>query len=366
MLIFGLPDLSSNDRMVMLSLMYLTWGNEEPLQVSMRDLAKFNHISPSVLCDSAKNKQEKQKQIEQGKFREGSLTRLSNLGYITVVEEGGKTYITVHLQKIWDANAEFKKQHGVPNSNTIKSKGVLKSNNEIPFHVLKSNTTVLNSNASDVQDSSTSGLNDPLRTNKNLVKEREKDSVAPTLTPESPMSSQSSASSSLSSQQSVSEETKPTDVDYALFDRLCHEKGYAATFKVPRNEKNNAALQELRSQGATAEQVAFVFNDIWEDKDPFWIQHRGKPSTVASQFTARVWKMNQPAVKRRTVSGFANWTLDKSMGVVQPVEPTPERQEKPKEPTLPAGYTRLKRDTPARARTLQGRLEAQQDGKATS
>src|SRR5205807_4219592 len=96
------------------------------------------------------------------------------------------------------------------------------------------------------------------------------------------------------------EETKPSEVGYPLFDRLCQERGYTADFKVPRNEKSDAALQDLRSQGATPEQVAFVFNDIWDDRDPFWKQHRGKPSTVASQFTARVWKMTAPAQKRQT------------------------------------------------------------------
>jgi hypothetical protein len=187
MLIFGLPDLSSNDRIIMLSLIYLAWGDEEPLQISMRDLAKFNHISPSVLCDSAKSEQEKQKQITLGKFREGSLTRLSNLGYITVEEIDGKTYITVHLQKIWDDNAAFRKTKGVPNSNTIKSKGVrksntcvLNSNTETTSSVLESNRPVLNSNTDDLQAGYRSDPSDPLRTNNNFnerMKERESTSI---------------------------------------------------------------------------------------------------------------------------------------------------------------------------------------------
>lgn len=212
--------------------------------------------------------------------------------------------------------------------------------------------------------------------NKDTLKEREKDSVAPAVAQEHPTSLQQDVlSPSLSlkkndSSFSPSPEEKPTPVDYALFDRLCRAKGYAADFRVPRNDKNNEAIKELREQGANAEQVEYVFNDIWDDKDPFWKQHRGKPSTVASQFTARVWKMTQPTPKRRTVSGFANWTEDKKMGVpeTKPVETTPAKAEvkpvevtpvsvpaKPKEPALPVGYTRLKIDRPVRARSAYGR-----------
>lgn len=194
-------------------------------------------------------------------------------------------------------------------------------------------------------------------------------------------------SSSFSSPEEMTptKEAKPTPVDYALFDRLCRDKGYAADFKVPRNEKNNAAIKELREQGANAKQVEFVFNDIWEDKDTWWQQHRGKPSTVASQFTARVWKMTAPTEKRRTASGLTNWTEDKTMGVptvIEPVVSTPAPEPaptletksesastptpaptptsapaKPKEPALPVGYTRIKLDKPARPRTAWGRRQ---------
>jgi hypothetical protein len=195
--------------------------------------------------------------------------------------------------------------------------------------------------------------------------------------PSSPSLSQKNLSSFSSAEEEPTEEAKPIPVDYALFDRLCRAKGYAPTFKVPRNDKNNAAIKELREQGANAKQVEFVFNDIWDDKDPFWKQHRGKPSTVASQFTARVWKMTQPTPKRRTVSGFTNWTEDKTVGVpaiVEPVvskpasipEPKPAMPEPvpamPKEPSLPVGYTRLKIDKPARPRTAYGRrLQAEKE-----
>lgn len=196
----------------------------------------------------------------------------------------------------------------------------------------------------------------------------------------SPSLSQNLSSSLSSSEEKPTKEAKLIPVDYALFDRLCRAKGYAADFKVPRNEKNNAAIKELREQGANAEQVEFVFNDIWEDKDTFWQQHRGKPSTVASQFTARVWKMTAPAEKRRTASGLTNWTEDKTMGVpavIEPVVSTPAPEPaptptlaptptsapaKPKEPALPVGYTRLKLDKPARPRTAYGRrLQAERD-----
>lgn len=224
---------------------------------------------------------------------------------------------------------------------------------------------------------------------RHLKKEREKDSVARAVTQEHPTSlqqddlspslSQNLSSSLLPSPEEMKPtEAKPTSVDYALFDRLCRAKGYAADFRVPRNDKNNDAIKNLREQGANAEQVEYVFNDIWNDKDPFWRQHRGKPSTVASQFTARVWKMTQPTPKRRTVSGFTNWTEDKAMGTPAVVEATPVKPkentianddskpasvmpEKPKEPSLPVGYTRLKIDKPARPRTAYGRrLQAEQ------
>lgn len=88
--------------------------------------------------------------------------------------------------------------------------------------------------------------------------------------------------------------------------------------------------------------------------------------------------MTAPAQKRRTASGFANWTEDKTIGVPAIVEPTapakpttPELASaptpastpaKPKEPALPVGYTRLKLDKPARARTAYGRrLQEQQE-----
>src|SRR5262245_13722964 len=207
--------------------------------------------------------------------------------------------------------------------------------------------------------------------------------VAPTSAQKPPTSPQPepSFSPSLSSKNnnfsSPSSEVSPNEkktgqVDYELFDELCRKKGYAPTFKVPRNDKNNSAIQELREQGANAEQVEYVFNDIWNDKDPFWRQHRGKPSTVASQFTARVWKMTQPISKRRTVSGLPSFTEDKTVGVSAKVEPEvaasiakvdpvmPVTLEKPKEISLPVGYTRLKIDKPARPRSLEARRRQEQ------
>jgi hypothetical protein len=194
---------------------------------------------------------------------------------------------------------------------------------------------------------------------RHFKKEREKDTAEPQASSQPEV-----LSLPLSSQKSFSQETKPTEIDYPLFDDLCRKKGYAADFKVPRNDKSNCAIQELRSQGATPEQVEYVFNDIWDDKDPFWQQHRGKPSTVASQFTARVWKMSQPAPKRRTVSGFTNYTEDKTVGVpaIRPESVVPEKKEEAKEETLPVGYTRLDWKKPARARTLQGRMQQEQKG----
>ena len=189
---------------------------------------------------------------------------------------------------------------------------------------------------------------------KHLKKEREKERALPVQ--ETPTLSQVEASSSLSQKKSV--------IDYDLFDELCRKKGYAADFKVPRNDKNNAAIQELRQQGANAEQVEYVFNDIWNDKDPFWKQHRGKPSAVASQFTARVWKMTAPATKRQTLTGTSNWTEDrigvsaqeaKPAPVLHIVKPEPMPTYGPKLDQTPA-YTRLKLDKPAGPRSLEARL----------
>jgi hypothetical protein len=138
----------------------------------------------------------------------------------------------------------------------------------------------------------------------------------PTIEQEPRTSSQHEAALSPSlSQKSV--------IDYDLFDELCRKKGYAADFRVPRNDKNNTALQELKSQGATPEQVEYVFNDLWDDRDPFWRQHRGKPSTVASQFTARIWKMTAPAQKRQTLTGTTNYTEDRIGKPAQEAQPTP-------------------------------------------
>lgn len=205
-----------------------------------------------------------------------------------------------------------------------------------------------------------------------LQQTERQESEAQAVAQELPTSPQS-ATSSLSLSQNLSSsllpspeemrptEAKPIPVDYALFDALCRKKGYAADFKVPRNDKNNAAIQELRQQGANAEQVEFVFNDIWDDKDPFWKQHRGKPSTVASQFTARVWKMTTPAQKRRTWSGAPNYTEDKSIGLpaeaiglsTEEQQPVPSGQPKygPKLDQAPT-YTRLEANNPARSRTI--------------
>lgn len=192
-----------------------------------------------------------------------------------------------------------------------------------------------------------------------IIEERtlKKEKTVPVQEPSTSSQSDDSFSPSLS--QKSSQETKPTEVDYPLFDRLCQGKGYASDFKVPRNDKNNAAIQELRSQSATVEQVAFVFNDLWNDKDPFWKQHRGKPSTVASQFTARVWKMTAPTSKRQTASGFTNWTENKTVGTV-PTPSAPKTDEKPNTLNYPIRYDRLEEKKPRGPRSLQARLQQDQ------
>jgi len=187
---------------------------------------------------------------------------------------------------------------------------------------------------------------------------------SPTVVQKPQLSSQLDVSSPSLSQNSASQETKPIEVDYPLFDELCRKKGYVSDFKVPRNDKNNAAIQELRSQGATPEQVEYVFNDIWEDKDPFWKQHRGKLSTIASQFTTRVWKMTAPAPKRQTLTGTPNYTEDRIGQPAQEAQPvssihivkTAQPTYKPKLDQTPT-YTRLKIDKSRAPRSLQARLQ---------
>lgn len=143
------------------------------------------------------------------------------------------------------------------------------------------------------------------------------------------------------------------------FDQLYRKKSGVSNYRYSRKDtKIKDAILKLIETGATFEQVEFVFNDIWDDKDAFWQEHKGKIWVVESQFATRVAKMTLPTPKRRTVSGFANWTEDKTMGVPAQVEPAPPPAN-PKEPTLPVGYTRLKVDRPARARSKEARLQAQ-------
>jgi hypothetical protein len=172
---------------------------------------------------------------------------------------------------------------------------------------------------------------------------------------------------------------------YSLFDRLLQEKGYPSNFRVPRNEKNATAIQELISMNATPEQAAFVLNHIWNDKDSFWRQHRGKITTIASQFTTRVCEMHAPAPKQRTSSGLPNWTADKTMGaptvsdrtekaekpvvkaeVVNEPSRTAETATAPVQPALPVGYTRLKLDKAQGSGRLAELVAAQKKQRAES
>jgi DNA-binding transcriptional regulator GbsR (MarR family) len=219
----------------------------------------------------------------------------------------------------------------------------------------------------------------PKDNNKDTLKEREKDREEPNVVKEISPSPVPEVSLSLSPQKNE-KKTDPLEEWYSLFDRLLQEKGYPSNFRVPRNEKNAAAIQDLISMNATSEQATFVLNHIWNDKDPFWRQHRGKITTIASQFTTRVCEMNVPAQKQRTSSGLPNWTADKTMGAPtvsdraeKPEKPVvkaevvnePSRTAKtttvPVQPALPVGYTRLKIDKPARPRTLFGRVQEQND-----
>ena len=114
----------------------------------------------------------------------------------------------------------------------------------------------------------------------------------------------------------------------AHFDQFYRKKSGIANYRYSRKDaKIRDAIEKLVETGATFEQVEFVFNDIWDDKDAFWQEHKGKIWVVESQFATRVAKMNQSAQKRRTASGFTNWTEDKSTGVVpEAARPAQDKQ----------------------------------------
>jgi uncharacterized protein YozE (UPF0346 family) len=93
---------------------------------------------------------------------------------------------------------------------------------------------------------------------------------------------------------------------YVFFDNLYRSKeGYPANFKVPRTKKNDEGIASLIEANATFEQAAFVFNDIWDDPDPFWKKNR-TISSVASQFAVRVVKMSKP----KTIGGYTIYQPD--------------------------------------------------------
>lgn len=361
MLVDGYPDLHPQDKWLFVCLVRLC-GKEGTRYLSLRYISDRTGFSRGPLGGS--------------KDKPGMIQRLHNAGLIHAEikrrkspdgNEKNNAQYHITIADTWRLNYDFFHPETCPDSGQDTSEPVLNQDTTRPKTGQDIPKPVLNQDATCPDSEPTVRLQNKI-TESNKIRESKKEN--PTVAQEPPTLSQpDTLSPSLSSQKSVSEETKPLEVDYSLFDELCRKKGYAPDFKVPRNDKNSTAIQELRSQGAAPEQVEFVFNDIWEDKDPFWKQHRGKPSTVASQFTARIWKMSQAAPKRRTVSGFASRTEDKSMGAleVKPVDAvvSAPKQEtapaKPKEPALPVGYTRLKMEKPARARSLQARLQAQKD-----
>lgn len=170
---------------------------------------------------------------------------------------------------------------------------------------------------------------------------------------------------------------------FAHFDQLYRKKSGIANYRYSRRDtKIKDAIVKLMETGATFEQVEFVFNDIWDDKDAFWQEHKGKVWVVESQFATRVAKINAAAQKRRTASGFASYTEDKSIGLpaeaiglsvqtTQPSapvneQPTPD-QEQPKQPTRPKygpkqdeapTYQRLPQQRVVRPRSLFARQQA--------
>ena len=133
---------------------------------------------------------------------------------------------------------------------------------------------------------------------------------------------------------------------FAHFDQLYRKKSGIANYRYSRRDtKIKDAIVKLIDTGATFEQVEFVFNDIWDDKDAFWQEHKGKVWVVESQFATRVAKINTSAQKRRTVTGTTNYTEDRIGASAQdakpvlgtqvtPVQTTPD-QEQPTQPARP-------------------------------
>lgn len=158
---------------------------------------------------------------------------------------------------------------------------------------------------------------------------------------------------------------------FTHFDQLYRKKSGITNYRYSRKDtKIKEAIIKLIDTGATFEQVEFVFKDIWEDKDPFWQEHKGKVWVVESQFATRVAKINAPVEKRRTVTGTTNYTEDRigaSAQEAKPIletqatsaQPTPD-QEQATQPAKPKygpktdqapTYTRLETNKPARQRT---------------
>lgn len=404
-LFYGLPNLSIQDKWALLALMSMCWDRrksgvtlkelEGPYKLSLREIATITGVKHTIL------------RSKEGKDpREGVLNRLAALGYVTIVDARPKseitgkpgrlqTYLYIHLEKIWADNALFFETWNAPlnrlvskNSFEIDPSTVNVVNSEVN-HVnnnVNEDNNEVNQNNNEVavvnNDVNAASSNSGLIQNKtiNTFEEREKDSVVPASTQETPTSPQSNVLSLPLSQKKLIEDW------FIHFDRLYQKHSGVSNYRYSRKDtKIKDAIVKLMDTGATFEQVEFVFNDIWDDKDAFWQEHKGKIWVVESQFATRVAKMTAPEQKRRTASGLPNWTEDKTMGVPAIVEPTvptstPEptmmptpkptvasvptsAPAKPKEVALPVGYTRLKIDKPARPRTAWGRRQqAEQEG----
>lgn len=150
-----------------------------------------------------------------------------------------------------------------------------------------------------------SNFSDRRNNNEERTSEERTGEEKPTHVQENPTSSQPETLSFPPSQEKSIEDW------FTHFDQLYRKKSGISNYRYSRKDaKIKDSILKLIETGATFEQVAFVFNDIWDDKEQFWQEHKGKIWVVESQFATRVAKMPQPGQpqKRKTSSGLPDWT----------------------------------------------------------
>lgn len=332
-----------------------TWG--------FKEYGKFKKITTDEFMHGRK--------LGDGVTRMDKGTRLSNRSVIdglrAAIEHG---YVVCQTDKRGNKLYALKMQEPIPAVKNLHSEDCEDSSQDL-CNIFTDTVNNLHSHSeepSQTLEKETSA--------RNFLKETGKESAAPTSAQQTPTSFQPETSSSPLPQKKLIENW------FTYFDQLYQKKSGIANYRYSRRDtKIKDAIIKLMDTGATFEQVEFVFNDIWDDKDAFWQEHKGKVWVVESQFATRVAKINAPAQKRRTVTGTTNYTEDRIGASAQeakpvlesqaaPEQPTPDQEQatqpaKPKyEPKLDQApvYTRLETKRPARPRTAYGRrLQAEQE-----